>query len=164
MSFRGRRAPRLPLTTMDPWRSRRVIGVISRYLGGIYHTHHNTIQFFGGMVHTYIRTRWGWGNSGVLPPNMHLGGWLPKITWPWWLSSPVPPFLAVSPPIPPLNNIKMYFWWNNYELFYHYKPIGASPVAIMMYLRGWYDTILVHTLHSLDWYIKKGGERSAGYG
>jgi hypothetical protein len=25
-------------------------------------------------------------------------------------------------------------------------------------------TILVHTLHSSDWYIKKGGERSAGYG
>jgi hypothetical protein len=33
-----------------------------------------------------------------------------------------------------------------------------------MYLQGWYDTILVHTLHSSDWYIKKGGERSAGYG
>ena len=25
-------------------------------------------------------------------------------------------------------------------------------------------TILVHTLHCTDWYIKKGGERSAGYG
>jgi hypothetical protein len=25
-------------------------------------------------------------------------------------------------------------------------------------------TILVHILHGSDWYIKKGGERSAGYG
>ena len=35
-----------------------------------------------------ITIRWGWGDSGARPPNLHLGGSLPKITWPWWKSSP----------------------------------------------------------------------------
>ena len=43
-------------------------------------------------------------------------------------------------------------------LLYLDKPIGASP------RRDEDGTILVHTLHGSDWYIKKGGECSAGYG
>ena len=40
----------------------------------------------------------------------------------------------------------------------NFSPRQASP------RRDEDGTILVHTLHGSDWYIKKGGECSAGYG
>jgi len=72
---------------------------------------------------TYIRKSWGWGNSGVWPPNCSLGGCLPKLTTmviflPLPLPSAPSPLPSAPSPLPSLINMKMYFWCSNYELFY----------------------------------------------